>query len=67
MVDLDTERKVWCGLQARAALAGWQLTRTDPADGPATYFATRWNRPHQMATLAECEAFLDRVAPASRA
>ena len=46
---------------ARAALAGWQLWRSDAADGPTRYFVARWNAVRVLADLAEVERFLDQV------
>lgn len=43
---------------AKMALAGWQLWRTDPADGEVRFFAARWGRVTEpMASLEEVERF----------
>ena len=62
---LDTTPK-WATLQAHAALAGWQLTRTDPRDGPPQFFALRWGRMHPLSDLSACEAFLVQVGAVGR-
>ena len=63
-VALDLDPKAWASIQARGALAGWQLTRTDPRDGPPQFFALRWGRLRPLASLEACEAFLRQVGAA---
>jgi hypothetical protein len=46
---------------ARCALRGWQLWRSDAADGPVRYFAAKWNRVLVLADLPEVERFLERA------
>ena len=53
--------KRFATLRARLALRGWALTRTSAADGPAVFFATRWNMPRELASLDAVAAFADRV------
>lgn len=53
--------KQFATLKARAALRGWQLWRSDPADGGACYLATRWGMTRTMGNLAEVEAFLGQA------
>lgn len=60
------DRKSWATLTARAALAGWQLWRSDAADGPQRFFAGRWGMVNVMADTAEVERFLDRVTGVTR-
>lgn len=58
---LEAEPKAFATLAARAALRGWQLWRTDSADGPQRYFAGRWGRLRALADLEEAERFLDLI------
>ena len=54
--------KHFATLQAWLALAGWVLQRTNPADGPVVYLASRWGHvAPQMSDLAAVEAFANRV------
>lgn len=55
------ERKNWSGLAARAAMKGWQLWRSDAADGPQRYFAGRWGLVRVLADLDEVERFIEQV------
>ena len=56
--------KAWATLQARAALAGWQLWRSDAADGPQRFFAGRWGMVRVLGDLDEVERFLEKVGAA---
>jgi hypothetical protein len=57
--------KAFATLRARLALAGWSLLRTSSEDGPAVFFACRWNMPRELASLEAVAEFADRVgAPA---
>lgn len=40
--EVQVDRKAWLTLVARAALAGYQLWRTDVADGPQRLFVARF-------------------------
>lgn len=54
--------KAFSTLAARFALAGWQLWRTDAADGPQRLFAARWGQvTRPMADLVEAEQLLERI------
>jgi hypothetical protein len=44
-------------LRAAAALAGYQIARTDPADGPVRYFAIRWGLVRELGGLIAAETF----------
>ena len=60
----DTEQadaKRFTTQRARLALRGWVLTRTSAADSPVVFFATRWNKPRELASLDAVAAFADRV------
>lgn len=54
-------QKQFASLAARAALQGWQLWRSDAADGPQRYFAGRLGHVRVLADLAEVERFLELV------
>ena len=57
-------------LRARAALAGLQLLRTDPADGWVRYFVLRRNTVRELTTIDDLEALLGHLAthaPSARA
>lgn len=59
-IDLGIERKRWSSLAARAALVGWQLWRSDAADGPQRFFAGRWGMVQVLATAEDVERWLER-------
>lgn len=59
--------KAFSDLAARAALAGWQLWRSDADDGPQRYFCGRWGQVRVLGDLVEVEQFLQQVAPRSSA
>lgn len=60
-VDLDADRKAWSTLVAKACLRGYQLWRTDPADGQQRYFAGRYGMVRFLADIPEIERFLEQV------
>ena len=53
--------KAFSTFAARAALRGWQLWRSDAADGPQRFFAARWGQVRVLADLDEVDRFLDQV------
>lgn len=55
------QRKRFNTLRARLALAGWALTRTDPADGPVIFYASRWGMERRLCDLADAEQFAAHV------
>lgn len=55
--ETNADRKAKAGLQARAALAGYELTPL--ADGG--FVASRWGLLKALADTADVEAFLRRV------
>lgn len=57
----DADEKVFHTLRAAAALRGYSLARTDRADGPVTFYATRWNLVTELRTLADVAAFVARI------
>lgn len=56
--------KGWATLVAHAALRGWQLWRSDAADGPQRYFLGRWGHVRVCADLDEVERVLERIGVA---
>lgn len=44
------ECKRFASLRATAALAGFELLRTDPADGPVRYLGSRWGAVREIGT-----------------
>lgn len=52
--------KAFTTLAARAALRGWQLWRSDAADGHRRYFVGRWDVVHVLADLGEIERCIER-------
>lgn len=51
--------KTFATLSARAALLGWQLWRSDAADGPQRFFAGRWGLVRVLHLFDDVEQFLD--------
>lgn len=51
--------KAFATLQARFALAGLALVRTNPADGPVRLFLARHGRVREVATIDELEALIE--------
>lgn len=47
--------------RAALALAGHELCRTEAADGPRSYFVTRWGRVRELRTLDEVKRFAEQV------
>lgn len=50
------DSKTWSTLAAKAALRGWQLWRSDAADGPQRFFLARSGEVCVFADLCEVEA-----------
>jgi hypothetical protein len=46
----DHDAKRFNSLRASAALAGFELLRTDPQDGPARYLGVRWGVVRELGT-----------------
>lgn len=57
----DADRKRYCSMQARAAMAGFALRRFDDEGGRSVYVVTRWNLSRELNTLDEVSAWLDRA------
>jgi hypothetical protein len=45
-------------LRAAAALAGYEIARTDPADGPVRFFASRWGVVRELGDIDQAEQFI---------
>ena len=58
---VDADRKRFATLQARAALAGVALSRTEDDRGHEVYIASKWALTKQLASLAEVEDLLVRI------
>ena len=50
--------KAFATLAARYALAGYQLTRTDPHDGPVSYHSARYGLVRCLPTLCDAQQLL---------
>lgn len=57
----DDEDKSFRGLQAKFALHGHQLHRSNSADGPVTFYATRSRLVRHLPALADARVFLNIV------
>lgn len=52
--------------RAALALAGHELCRTEAADGPRSYFVTRWGMVRELRSLDDVRRFAEQVgAPAA--
>ena len=50
--------KAFATLVARFALLGYQLTRTDPHDGPISYHLTRYGLVQHLPTLCDAQQLI---------
>lgn len=57
----DRPDKVFSTLRAAYALTGHTLHRTDPKDGPVTYWAERWGLMRYLPTLHDADVFLAKI------
>ena len=55
------EGKAFATLAARFALAGHTLTRSNPADGAAMYYAGRWGLSRALPDLQAAAQFLAQI------
>ena len=60
-IERALDAKTWTTLVARAALAGYQLWRSDPDDGVQRFFVARWGMVQALADTDEVERFLQKV------
>ena len=58
------EGKAFATLAARFALAGYTLTRSNPADGAAVYHAGRWGLSRALPDLQAAAHFLAQIGGA---
>lgn len=54
-------RKAFETLRAAFAIQGHALHRTDPTDGPVTYWAERWGQVRNLSTLDDTLEFLKQI------
>lgn len=57
--------KEFASLRAQAALRGHALHRSNPADGPTRYWASRWGVTRELPTLQDVRNFLCQIAVAT--
>ena len=57
--------KAFCSLRAELALRGHSLYRSNPGDGPVTYWVERWGLLRHLATLDDVREFLARIGGAN--
>ena len=57
----EREGKAFATLAARFALAGHTLTRSNPADGAAMYYAGRWGLSRALPDLQAAAQFLAQI------
>ncbi len=53
--------KVFSSLRAEYAFKGHSLHRTDPSDGPVTYWAERWGLVRHLPTIDTVRQFLEAI------
>ena len=53
--------KAFATLAARFALGGYQLTRTDPHDGPVSYHLTRYGLVQHLPTLCDAQRLIEQL------
>ncbi len=58
----ELRRKAWASLVSRSALRGYQLWRTDAADGPQRFILCRYGV-LRVIELDQLERFLDMEQP----
>ena len=61
VVDLDADRKAFELFRAACAFKAYTLARSNPDDGPVTYWASRWNLVTELRTLADVANFVIRI------
>lgn len=57
----DRPDKAFSTLRAAYAVTGHALYRTDPKDGPVTYWAERWGLVRYLPTLHDAGLFLAKI------
>lgn len=61
----EAARKAFENVRAAAAFKGYTLARTNPADGPVAYYATRWGLIRELRDLAAVAEFLTQIGGAA--
>lgn len=61
----DEVRKAFETFRAAAAIRGYCLARSNPADGPVTFYATRWGLVRELRDLAAVAAFVLSIGGAA--
>jgi hypothetical protein len=56
-----TADEAFQNMRAAYALRGQELHRTDPADGPVTYWTERWGLVRNLPTLHHAALFLAQI------
>lgn len=56
-----TADKEFATLRAQAALRGHELHRSNPADGPTRYWASRWGMTRELPSIQDVRAFLRQI------
>ncbi|MCU0924591.1 MAG: hypothetical protein MUF44_00690 [Hydrogenophaga sp.] len=58
---IERREKVFETLRACYAMKGHALHRTDPADGPVTFWVERWGLVRHLPTIDAARRFLDQI------
>ncbi len=61
----DSHEKEFATLRAKFALAGHVLSRSNPTDGHAVYFSTRWGMCREFRDLIAVATFLEQIGGAA--
>ncbi len=61
----SVDEKEFSNLRAQLALRGHGLHRTDPGDGPVSYYSERWGLVRYLHTLDDVRAFLAQIGGAA--
>lgn len=57
----DADRKIFETMRAAAAFKGYTLARSNPDDGPVTFWASRWGLVIELHSLSEVASFVQRI------
>lgn len=57
----ELQGKTFSTLRATYAMKGHTLHRTDPADGPVTYWTERWGQVRHFSTIDATLSFLEQI------
>lgn len=61
VATVERDEKAWATLQAQFALKGHTLHRTNPKDGPVSFYAERWGMVRYLPTPADVRRFLEQL------